>query len=114
LWVISLCFFISHENTHSLLLRGFLEESYNDEHFVKFISNFLSPEGIFVAYVGEISEVNSPSEEYSYFKYRHRLMENLSKCFESVRDFEEVSALSPTHTRIENGRTKSTHHFKFS
>lgn len=75
----------------TLFCRSFLENSYHDEALRNFISSSLAPTGIFAAHVGEAPDGNSPTEEYSYFKYRHQLIGNLSMVgFESIRDYEEV------------------------
>ena len=48
------------------------------------------PNGIFVAHVGEAPTTSSPSEQYSIFQYRYRLLQNLQEAgFESIRDYEE-------------------------
>lgn len=77
--------------TNQPYCSNFIEDAYSDDHFVQVLSNSLSPTGIFAAQVGEAPEVNSPPEEFSHFKYRHRLLQNLLKVdFEEIRDYEEV------------------------
>lgn len=72
------------------LFSDFLEASYSDEEFVQFLSTALLPNGIFVAHVGDAPTTSSPSEQYSIFQYRYRLLQNLQEVgFESIRDYEE-------------------------